>query len=69
MLTTLKRTGSFLLAVLLLTLAVPRDAMAQQKTLTVKGTVLDNDGVPVPGVTLYDKAQQSRGAVTSEKSP
>ena len=66
MLTTLKRTGSFLLAVLLLTLAVPRDAAAQQKTLTVKGTVLDNDGVPVPGVTLYDKAQQSRGAVTSE---
>ena len=51
------------LAVLVLSVAYPRQAAAQEPARTVTGTVLDTDGIPMPGTAVIVSGGRS-GVVT-----
>lgn len=56
------RIGTALLALALILL--PGTRAAAQKTVTVKGTVIDKSGETVPGAAFYVKGNQSYGGIT-----
>lgn len=60
--TTLHRIGTVLLG--LTFLLAPAWRAEAQKTVTVKGTVIDKNGETVPGAVFYVKGQENTGGVT-----
>ncbi len=58
-----KQLGAVLLGLVLLAVS-PLSAQGQGKTVTAKGTVIDNDGEKIPGVAFYVKGDQSKGGIT-----
>ena len=62
--TKLHRMGTFLLGIVLL--LAPTLRVDAQKQVTAKGTVIDQNGDPVPGAVFYVKGQQTQGGVARD---
>ena len=61
----LQRIGAFLLASVLL-LAAPAVRLDAQKQVTVKGTVIDQNGDPVPAAVFYVKGHKESGGIARD---
>ena len=61
----LQRIGAFLLASILL-LVAPATRLDAQKQVTVKGTVIDQNGDPVPAAVFYVKGHKESGGVARD---
>ena len=63
--TKLQRIGTFLLGTVLLLLA-PAIRVDAQKMVTAKGTVIDQNGDPVPAAVFYVKGNKDNGGVAKD---
>ena len=63
--TKLQRIGTFLLGTVLLLLA-PAVRVDAQKMVTAKGTVIDQNGDPVPAAVFYVKGNKDNGGVAKD---
>ena len=61
----LQRIGAFLLASVLL-LVAPAIRLDAQKQVTVKGTVIDQNGDPVPAAVFYVKGHKESGGIARD---
>ena len=61
----LQRFGFAALAMsLMVLLAAPQQAYAQQKTISVSGVIIDSEGSPLPGATVMVKGQETGGTTS-----